>query len=50
MRATLLLASLAIATVVAAAGQVFFEETFSDSNWQDVSCRTSLIFTKETQE
>lgn len=28
---------MAIATVVSASGQVFFEETFSDSNWQDVS-------------
>ncbi|OAQ32726.1 Calreticulin-domain-containing protein [Linnemannia elongata AG-77] len=35
MKATLLLASFAIATVVSAAGQVFFEETFSDSNWQN---------------
>ncbi|KAG0211248.1 hypothetical protein BGX33_004427 [Mortierella sp. NVP41] len=35
MRTTLLLATTAIATVVSAAGQVFFEETFSDSNWQD---------------
>ncbi|KAF9571064.1 hypothetical protein EC968_001048 [Mortierella alpina] len=35
MKATLLLASLAIAAVASAAGQTFFEETFSDSNWED---------------
>ncbi|KAF9292250.1 hypothetical protein BGZ68_009089 [Mortierella alpina] len=35
MKATLLLASLAIATVASAAGQTFFEENFTDSNWED---------------
>ncbi|KAF9925865.1 hypothetical protein BGZ65_007527, partial [Modicella reniformis] len=35
MKPTLLLASLAIATVVSAAGQTYLEETFSDSNWED---------------
>ncbi|KAK3826443.1 MAG: calreticulin-like protein [Linnemannia gamsii] len=44
MKATLLLASLAIASVVSAAGQVFFEETFSDSNWQD---RWTISTTKD---
>ncbi|KAG0308881.1 hypothetical protein BGZ98_006379 [Dissophora globulifera] len=35
MKATLLLASLAIAAVASAAGQTYLEETFSDSNWED---------------
>ncbi|KAG0216403.1 hypothetical protein BGX28_002873 [Mortierella sp. GBA30] len=35
MKATLLLASLAIAAVASAAGQTFLEETFSDNNWED---------------
>ncbi|KAF9429731.1 hypothetical protein BGZ94_009701 [Podila epigama] len=35
MKATLLLASLAIATVVSAAGQTYLEETFSDNSWED---------------
>ncbi|KAG0368502.1 Calreticulin family-domain-containing protein [Gamsiella multidivaricata] len=35
MKATLLLASLAIATVASAAGQTYLEETFSDNSWED---------------
>ncbi|KAK3811244.1 MAG: Calreticulin family-domain-containing protein [Benniella sp.] len=35
MKATLLLASLAIAAVASAAGQTYLEETFSDSNWEE---------------
>ncbi|KAF9113964.1 calreticulin 3 [Mortierella sp. AM989] len=35
MKATLLLASLAIATVASAAGQTFLEETFSNDSWED---------------
>ncbi|KAF8930041.1 hypothetical protein BGZ52_001479, partial [Haplosporangium bisporale] len=35
MKTTLLLASLAIATVASAAGQTYLEETFSDNSWED---------------
>ncbi|KAF9336893.1 hypothetical protein BG006_007001 [Podila minutissima] len=35
MKTTLLLASLAIATVASAAGQTYLEETFSDNTWED---------------
>ncbi|CAO3565724.1 unnamed protein product [Mortierella alpina] len=35
MKATFLLASLAIAAVASAAGQTFLEENFSDPNWED---------------
>ncbi|KAI1318745.1 hypothetical protein EDD11_005816 [Mortierella claussenii] len=35
MKTTLLLASLAIATVAAAAGSTYLEETFSDDSWED---------------
>ncbi|KAG0276020.1 hypothetical protein BGZ95_008119, partial [Linnemannia exigua] len=41
MKATLLLASLAIAAVASAAGTTFLEENFNDSNWEQASLHSS---------